>query len=320
MLEALKFVHGAVARKDYKPELTHFRIHNKQVKGFNGSLAICSPIPLDLDICPKATQFVKAIDACTDTISMHINKNNKLVIQSGNFKSFVDCVDPIGFPDISPEGKNIVLGDSLLPALEYLEPFIAEDASRPWARGILFDGESAFATNNIVLVQYWLSFKFPFRVNIPASAVRELLRIGENPVRMQVTENRIVFHYKDNRWLATQLCNVPWPDAIKILNEAPPSDQKPFPVGFWEAIDQVIPFCDETNRLYFHGERMSTSQTPELAGSCVEIECEPTGCYNGKHLSNLRHIAKTIAFAAYPAPVSFFGDRCRGILVGIRVT
>lgn len=318
MLEALKFVHGAVAKKDFAPALTHFRIQNRKVTGFNGSLAISTPIPLDLDICPKATQFVKAIDACTETISMHVNKSGKLVIQSGSFKSFVDCVDPVGFPDIAPTGKNIVLGDSLLPALEYLEPFIADDASRPWARGILFDGESAFATNNIVLVQYWLSFKLPFRVNIPQSAVRELLRIGTDPERMQVTENRIVFHYKDGSWLATSLCATAWPDAIRLLNEAPESEQKPFPTGFWEAVDQIVPFADELSRIYFHGDKMATTATPDLVGSCVEAECEPAGCYNGKHLSNLRHIASTIAFASYPAPVAFFGDRCRGIIVGIK--
>lgn len=321
MLEPLKFVQGAVAKKDFAPALTHFRIKGGHVKGFNGSLAISSPIDLDLDICPKAVQFVKAINACEDTISLHIDKNKKLVIQSGNFKSMVECVDPVNFPDIKPEGKTITLNDSLLPALRFLEPFIAEDASRPWARAILFDGESAFATNNIVLVQYWLSFKFPFRANIPSAAVRELIRIGEDPVRMQMTEHRIVFHYEDGRWLSTQLDNSTWPDAMALLDRGDQScPQEPFPLGFWPALDQLLPFCDETNRVYFHGDKMATGSTPDSLGSSVEIECPPAGIYNAKHLSNLREIADSIAFSAYPAAVPFFGKASRGIIVGIRQT
>ena len=67
MLEVLKFVKGAVGKKDYVPALTHFQIADGRITGFNGKISLSSPIALDLECCPKAIPFVKAIEACTDT-------------------------------------------------------------------------------------------------------------------------------------------------------------------------------------------------------------------------------------------------------------
>lgn len=320
MLDALKFVQGAVARRDFVPALTHFRISNRQVKGFNGSLAICSPIDLDLDCSPKATQFVKAIGACTETIAMHIAENGKLVVRSGNFKAHIECDDPKNFPDILPAGRFVTLPDSLLPALAYLEPFIAEDASRPWACGVLFDGESAYATNNIVLVQYWLGFSFNGRVNIPAAAVREILRIGDNPIRLQISDNRLTFHYEDGRWISTQLFESQWPDTSALLDKHIDSEVTDIAPTFWSALEQLLPFVDELGRCYFHGERMATADKPDVSGVSVAVDCPGSGIFNAKQLFNLRAIAQRMGFAAYPAPVPFFGERSRGIIVGLRQT
>ena len=44
MLESLKFVKGAVSRKDHVPALTHFQIKNGFVKGHNGTLTLCAPM------------------------------------------------------------------------------------------------------------------------------------------------------------------------------------------------------------------------------------------------------------------------------------
>jgi len=318
LLMALKFVQGAVARKDFVPALTHFRISNGTVRGFNGALAISSPIDLDLDVSPAAVPFVKAISACNETIALHVAANGKLVIRSGAFRANIDTDAPANFPDIRPSGAYVNLPDDFLPALAYLEPFIAEDASRPWACGILFDGQYAYATNNIVLVQYWLGFNFPSRVNIPANAVRELLRIGKSPVRLQVSDTRLTFHYGDGAWVSTTLFESQWPDTNALLDrhlEAPVHEVAP---AFWAAVEQVLPFADELGRCYFNGSCIATGSDPELAGYSVAVSCPESGIFNIKQLFNLRAIVKQIGFASYPNPVPFFGERSRGIIVGLR--
>lgn len=320
MLDTLKFVQGAVAKKDFVPALNHFLLKNNRVTGFNGSLAISAPVNIDFQsgVAPKANQFVKAISACTERITLHVAENGKLVVKSGAFKMMVDCIDPTSYPEIKPGGKIIKITQSLLPALTYLEPFIAEDASRPWACGILFDGQSAFATNNIVLLEYWLGFDFPCRINIPGAAVKELIRIGEDPTEIQMTENRIVFHYEDGKWLSTQTLESQWPDVGALLNRHAGVEVHEFPAGFWEAIDQIIPFTDELSKCYFMGEKLGTGSNTEKEGASVQISCPSTGIFNAKQLRNLKGIADKIGFEAYPNPVPFYGDKTRGIIVGIR--
>lgn len=106
MIEALKFVRGAVAKKDFVPALTHFRIENGSIKGYNGTIGLCSPIALDLDASPKALPFIKAIETCRDTVSMHLTGAGRLAVKSGKFRAYVECT-PEPFPDVTPTGSSL---------------------------------------------------------------------------------------------------------------------------------------------------------------------------------------------------------------------
>lgn len=320
MLSALKFVKGAVAKRDFVPALTHFRINAGTVRGFNGTLGLCSPIEVDLDCAPNAQQFIKAIDACGDqTISLHMDKA-RLVVRAGRFKTHVDCMDAANFPQIEPKGERVEMSGTLLPALQALEGLIAIDASRPWACGILFDGEVAVATNNIVLAQYWTGFEMPRRLNLPAQAVAELVRIGEEPLACFLDGERIIFDYGEGRWLSSQLLVSQWPDvnavidraAVELLPEAVPE-------GFFEALAEIAPFSGDTQRVHFAEGVISTSKT-DGEGTQIEFsEMPSTGCYNVNQLLRLKGIAETINFSAYPLPVYFQGERTRGIILPFKV-
>lgn len=322
MLDALKFVLPAVAKKEnIRPVLTHFLIRNRTVAATNGRLALCSPVDIDLEMCPRAEDFARAVGACEDSILLHLNTAGKVVVRSGHFKTHVDCA-PISEHPLTaflPSGRRIELTDSFLPALTHLEKFVSPDDSRSWAQGILFDGESAYATNNIVLIQFWLGYKFPCRVNIPLAAVRELLRVGENPVALQVNDRNVTFYFSDGRYLITVLYSEPWPNVAKLFANDYGQGQKPFPAGFWEALEKLAPFFDDMGRTFFHdGVAMATTATLNDSGASVLCPGVPNaGIYNGRALLNLRPVANTIGFDAYPAPVFFYGDASRGIISGI---
>ena len=199
MLADLKFVAGAISRKDLVQSLSHFRIEKGTVRGFNGTIGLCSPINLDLDITPKAEQFIKAVQTCEDTIALHVTNSGKLSLKSGKFKALIECIEKESFPEIFPQGEFVKVEPGFLATIKRLAAFISDDASRNWSRGILFKGQSAFATNNIVLAESWLGYDFPVTVNIPKTAINELLRINEEPVSLQMTENRISFHFEGDR-------------------------------------------------------------------------------------------------------------------------
>ena len=93
MLKELKFVQGAVAKKDYLPALTHFVIDKGMVRGYNGSIALCSPVPFNISCKPRADKMVQAIRNCNETIALAMTPAGKLSIKSGSFKAFVECIE-----------------------------------------------------------------------------------------------------------------------------------------------------------------------------------------------------------------------------------
>jgi hypothetical protein len=241
--------------------------------------------------------------------------NGKLSIRSGDFSVYVDCTNE-EFPLVQPQGAAIKPTGNILEALEKLAPYIGEDASRPWARGILFRGSSAFATNNIVATEYWLGYQFPVDLNIPETVVYELLRIGEEPTLLQMDENCVTFHFSNDRWLRTQLLATTWPDVSKLLDKE--SNQTPLPEQFYSGLTKILPFIDEHERVYFHKDKIATSVV-ESSGAAVEIPGMLEGpIFNVKQLQKLEGIVKTIDFSQYPDPCIFYGDYLRGAILGMR--
>lgn len=320
MLNELKFVQGSVARKDYVPELQHFKISNGRVEAFNGVLALSTPIDLDLEAMPKAVPFVKAIERLPEghEVVLNVTQAGRLSVKAGPFRAYVDCwghEHPT--PHVTPQGEIFAIPPVILAAARRLAPFMGIDASRPWACGILFDGQLASATNNIVLLQQWMEgVAFPVPVNVPSVAIKEMLRIGEDPVAMQPERGAITFHYANGSWLRTSLLQTDWPDLSAVLDK--PSTQMPFPPTFFDAVARLDAFAGKENRIYLRDGRVATS-TEEGDGALVEVpELVANGCFHVSQVVALGEVAQTIDWSQYPAPCLFFGENVRGVIAGIR--
>lgn len=318
MLAELKFVRGAIGKKDLVPALTHFKIEGGKIRSFNGTLALCTPIELDIDCVPKAIPFIKAIENCNETVSLALTKAQRLSVKSGNFKAFIDCVDDEVAPHVEPEGDVFdINGEEMLNALKALAPLIGDDAAKPWTNGILLNGQSAYATCNVILAEYWIGSVFPIVVNIPRLAVNELLRINQPPTHAQATANSITFFFEGDKWLRTNLLSHEWPDVGPILDvsaEAPMELTK----EFFNALTTIGPFKDDMGRVYFFGGAMKTHQT-DGEGAAHDLEALPNkGCYQLDMLQRLDGIGNTVDFSHYPGRCPFYGDRLRGVIIGMR--
>lgn len=318
MLTELKFVQGSVAKKDFMPALTHFVIENGTVRGYNGTIALCSPIPFDIACKPKAEPLVKAINNCSDTIALSVTPAGRLGVKSGKFKTFIECVDG-DTPHVLPSGQRYELdGEALVVGLKAVAPFIGEDASRVWCNGVLLRGHSMFATNNIILVEYWVGSSLPFEVNIPKPAVRELLRIGEAPTHVQMDDHSVTFHYSAGRWLRTQLLPVEWPDLARVLDTANPAGMQPVDAELYAGLRVVKPFTDKMGRVLL-GERVMRTHTTEGEGAAYDLpEFPHTGVFNVEMLELLEGVAQQVDFSTYPKPCHFYGERLRGAIIGMK--
>ena len=316
MLAELKFVAGSVSKKDFVPALKHFVIENGTVRGYNGTLALCTPIPFDLACKPLGEPLVRAIANCNETVQLSLTKAGRLSIKSGKFKAFIDCIEG-DTPHVNPEGGDVVIdGPAILQALKTVAPFIGDDASRPWSNGVLLKGQSAFATNNVTLVEFWTGTSFPEEINIPRLAVREMLRINEAPIRFQMNQNSATFHYTGDRWIRTQLLATTWPDLAKVLDR--PSTAQPLDERLFEALETVKPFADKLGRILFRDGGIRTHED-ESEGANFDIDgFNHAGIYRMEILSLLKDSAKTVDWSTYPNPCMFFGERLRGAIIGMR--
>jgi DNA polymerase III sliding clamp (beta) subunit (PCNA family) len=318
MLTELKFVQGSVARKDFLPALTHFRIENGTVRGYNGKIALCSPIPFDIACTPKAEPLVRAINNCGETVSLSLTPTGRLSVRSGSFRAHVDCVQG-DTPHVLPTGTRVDLGEgggpALLAAVAAVQPFIGQDASRPWCNGVLLRGNSVFATNNITLAEYWVTYPIlPMTVNLPRECVKELLRIGEPPSHVQCDDHSVTFHYEGGRWLRTQLLSDQWPDLSRVLDK--PSTPTPIDPRLFEGLAVIKPFVDKLGRVLFKGDTMQTHEQ-EGEGAAYTIEGNAVnGIFNVDMLQLLEGTAHTVDFTQSPG--LFFGENLRGAIIGMR--
>lgn len=313
MLKELKFVQGAISRKDLIPAMKHFAIEGGHVRSYNGILALSSPIPFDIDCYPRAETLIKAINNCDETVALSLTPTGKLRVQSGLFRALISCVEKTEI-HIRPTG-NIVECDSeeLLKCFKVLEGIVGDDASRPWANGILLRGQSAFATCNVILCEYWLGSNFP-TANIPLAAVREVVRIGEPPSHLQMDESSVSFHYPDGRWIRTQLFSTEWPDLSKVLDA--PCAPTEVDMRVFDALDKLKPFADKSNRIIFTADKVATHDGDDEGGHIEIPGLLMNGIYSLEIFKLLKGVAKTADFSTYPAPCLFYGDKLRGAIVG----
>ncbi|MGL5736667.1 MAG: hypothetical protein ACRCYS_17525 [Beijerinckiaceae bacterium] len=316
MLDALRFVQGAIQKNGITPELEHFIIKDGRVTGFNGYLALSAPIDLTIEAMPKAQLFHKALQACGDTVAISQTKAGRLHIKSGGFGVYIPCIDQTVF-EAKPEGVSYAAPVGLAKAFARMLPFIGEDASRPWAMGLAIGSGTYTATNNVILLQVWDGHQLP-TINCPRFAVAEVARIKEDPVEIKVSDSSVSFIYADGKWLRSQVLSQEWPtEKMNSILERP-SNPAPLPAGFFEAVDQLAPFAMDgaASPVFVTEEGISTGAAGSEEGAFYSIKGLPAGqAFRLKALQLLKEEVSAIDFGISPA--LFFGSGSRGALIGM---
>lgn len=319
LLTTLKFVQGSVAKKEIVATLTHFCIENATVRGFNGTLALSSPIAMDINCKPKAAPFIKAIANCKETVKLKITPTGKLSIISGKFRALIECVEE-ETPHVLPEGQFFDLdGENFVKCLTTLVKFIGNDASRPWSNGIKFEGQIANVTNNAILVQSWMASVFPVICCVHKEAIVELLRIkDEYPNRAQCDGRSLTFHYESGRWIRTALIDpTKWPNVGQVLDTA--SSPQPIDKEIFVGAETIKPFTDKLGRVYFEQGKLKTHLHDDDEGAVYEVVGLPEQrCFNLDMLMLLKDTVNTIDWGYDKKPAFFFGDNIRGAMVAMR--
>lgn len=317
VLEALRFTASAVNHKSPIAEMTHFLIDHGQVRTTDGTLSLGSPIDLDLSCAPHADTLMRACKSCKDVMSLSLTDGGRLRVKSGKFRALVPCIDVNDCTyHPKPSGYEVeIQGDMLLAAFTKLSPFVATDSLRPWANGILLRGQSAFATNNICLIESWLGIDLPFIANIPLGAIKAVIGQKKPPSKIMSDGNSITFFYESGRWIKTQLYESDWPPVENLLNVQ--SNPRAIPEGLFDGLDAISNFTGEDKVHFREGSLWSSKHDSE--GASYEVTGLPEdGKYNIASLKLLRDLATSADFDRFPENALFFGDNLRGVVMGFR--
>jgi DNA polymerase III sliding clamp (beta) subunit (PCNA family) len=321
MLEALRFVRGAVAKKDFVPELTHYSIKDGTIKGFNGSILLEAPFDLGITAMPYAQTFANALKSVegSEDVVINLTKTGRLSIRAGKFRTHMPCLpEETLFPEPEVTAERMVIPFSVLPVLETLRPFIGIDASRPWSNGILFSGRSAVATNNIVLAECWLKgASFEGDLLLPSVAIKEMLRIGKEPVEMSVQDNAVSFYYANGERLTCLLTASKWPDFAHILNTQS-SSMLDVEEEHIEGVSRLLPFIDKKDAcLYVTEEGYRTSLEPDKGTTyALDTPLATEGGYSPEMLLAVLEVASKIDLTLFPKPCPFVAGEVRGVILG----
>lgn len=321
MLDALKFVKGALSGKNLDPQVTHFKIKDQRITGFNGRVALSAPIDIEFDAAPEGVTFIKAIEQCKDATSLTLTPAGRIKVHSGTFKAFVRCHDGI-FYEMGPAGIAIENPGKFLEALETIYPFMGEDASRPWSHGVMIEGPFVYATNNIVLIKVYTGGNYP-RLPIPSDTVRELIRIGMEPTHLQTDGNTVTFLYEDGRWITSiLLADEGWPpQEVQERLFATPCTLIDVPEGLFENISRLQPFLPEHNtfvKLTEDGIKTTNYDGGE-GGAMIDFPLPGANItFTYKYIMQVGTVAKQFDPVDRGTPSVFIGEMCMGVIMPVK--
>lgn len=322
MLKSLNFVRGAVSTKELVPVLTCFHVYGGRIQGTNGRVTIDHPCK-DLqgfEFTVPASTFLRAIDNCEKEPKIKVLDGERIEIKSGNFKAVLPLLPHDSFPRKIPVvGNQTPIKEGILPVLKHLKPFISTDASRIWSCGVLFKGDRVYATNNVVLASV-KGYVLNEEVNLPSSAIDELLRIGLSPTAMACSPNDATFFFKGGAWLASQIYATNWPEAIDRMLPDPDAVTWQIPADLPAAVQRLAPFVPDVKQpvILLSEEGISTmdgARSASIGGFVL-----PNGAFRSEPLTAVLGIATHIDFEKYPAACPFKGpDGLSGILIGVKL-
>lgn len=319
IIDSLRFVKAAVAKKEIVEGLSHFSIKDNRVTSHNGVITLSSKINIDLNCNPKADAMLKAISSCNDTVVLKMTAAGRLSVKSGAFKANINCAEDYN-PDM-PEGELIpVNGEAYLKAFTEILPFVGTDAfaGRAFTTGILLHDKSMFATNNVIIAQYWLGQQLPHDITIPSIAIRELCKIKEAPTHIQLCKNNITFHFSEERWLKTVLLDAEWPDIWSMLDR--PVPMKPVDTTLFDAIESIRAFCDKKSpKVIIESGLMRTHTELEEGASFQISDHSISAVFQPDMLYLLKGIATHIDLSDYTKPCLWQGGMLRGAIIGMRL-
>lgn len=181
----------------------------RRIQAGDGRYSVDSPCDLPLLTC-DGSRLSAAVAACTGDPVVTTTDGN-VMVRSGKVRARIP-LNPTPYPLREPVAPGATHITAVGNVLKRLEPFAADDASRPWATAVCLSGGYAYATNNVAIVRCPLPADVPTPVNIPATVIPAVTQRGD-VTDIGCDGHSVTFYYGDGSWVTTGLIEGEWPTA-----------------------------------------------------------------------------------------------------------
>lgn len=113
---------------------------------------------------------------------------------------------------------------ALAAACVVLEPFVSDDASRQWTRGVLFRGRCAYATNNVILAATDTGAHVDGDVLLPHGFVEQVVTLG-TPAGVLLERDRVRCRWDDDVRVTTTTLSATWPEEATLVDLLKPAGE-----------------------------------------------------------------------------------------------
>ena len=310
LMEAITFVEDAT--NDHGQSMFEFvNLQNKQAICFDGVLAAGMEIEEELTLAPKLEMLKKALAKSGKSLILTELPSGRLSVKGEKLSVQVPCVAPSELPTILPDPNIAPINDELKEAFKSLQGIISETGTRVFETALLLEANVATATNGKVLMQYWHGVNLPPNLVLPRTFVNAVAKQFKSLVGFGYTpDTSVTFWFEDNSWYKTQTYQDPYPDINRLLDvQNVPIDT---PDNLWEGCAQVAEFDEFEHITFLAGSIEAGTATYPVEG------LQAGKMFDHKFIKKVIPYIKTIDLTTYADRAFFFGDKVRGIIMGIK--
>jgi hypothetical protein len=315
LMEALAFIEPATQAAD-NPMHEFVNLSNKRAVAFNGVLSAGMEIEEELTLAPKLDTLKRALSKTGKVLTITELPSGRLSVKGEKIAVQVPCVQPDTLPPIRPDVAIAPINDEIKSAFKALEGILSETGERVFETALMLESQFATATNGKILMQYWHGNDLPPGLLLPRAfiqAVGHQFKALQAFGWSQLDDGRarsVTFWFEDGSWIKTQVYQDAYPAVNPMLDVAnSPADP---PSGLWEGCATIAEF-DENEWITFEDGCVKAGDA-EYPVSGLQGPRQ----FSYKFLKKIIPFAKTIDLTTYPDRAHFFGEKVRGVVVGIK--
>ncbi len=321
--EALYFVECAVS--DTMPYGDFVSLVGNMAIVHSGRMSAGHPIVEELKLVPHLGKLKAALNKCGKTLVITETEHMQLSIKGDKLRALVPChVEPI--PE-NPADPVVLNGDysALKEAFKVCGTLASENGERLIEASLLLGPNVCTGTNGSAMLQYWHGVNVPHGTVVSKAFAAAIAKQSKLITGLGATwdsqlgfARSLTVWFEGGAWIKTQCYNDRWPDTIDGLL-ATDAEKIDTPVGLFEAIEAILPFCDgkEHKRIHFKQDFVQTHNDANV-GAKYAVTGLPGGkCFDGKLMSQVAPWVKRIDLVSSDTRAFFVGGEASNPVRGV---